>query len=187
MDKFKAARSTDDELYSDFLRGDSAAIEELMTRYGNSLTIFIYGYLHDMQDAEDMMIEAFARIVVKRPVIRSGGFKAYLFKTGRNLASRQHMLLTRLPTFCLDDIEEEISDYRSLEDRALDMERKRALNLCLDRIDPQLKEALWLVYVEELSYEAAARIMGISRKRVDKLLQKGKEKLRAELDKEEVG
>lgn len=187
MDKFKAEEPTDDELYSNFLRGDTAAIEELMTRYGNSLTIFIYGYLHDIQDAEDMMIEAFARIVVKRPVIRSGGFKAYLFKTGRNLASRHHLLSMRLPTFCLDYIEEEISDYRSLEDRALDMERKKALNLCLDRIEPQLKEALWLVYVEELSYEAAARIMEISRKRVDKLLQKGKEKLRAELYKEDIG
>ena len=71
---------TDSECYNLFLKGDTAAYDELMLRYGDSLTYYLYGYLHDWHDAEDMMIEAFARIMAKRPRIGEGAFKAYLFK-----------------------------------------------------------------------------------------------------------
>ena len=60
------------------------------------------------------------------------------------------------------------------------------LHICLDRIEPQLKEALWLVYFEEMSYREAADIMGVNTKRIDHLLTRGKRKLREELEKEGV-
>jgi len=81
---------SDDILYNSFLSGDTSAYDSLMVRYGDSLTIYLYGYLHNWQDAEDMMIEAFARVMVRMPRIRDGGFKPYLYKTARNLASRFH-------------------------------------------------------------------------------------------------
>ena len=79
---------SDHELYSLFLAGDTRAYDELMIRYGDSLTVYLNGYLHDWHDAEDLMIEAFARIMAKKPRIREEGFKAYLYRTARNLASR---------------------------------------------------------------------------------------------------
>ena len=72
----------DDELYRQFLDGDNRSYEELMIRYGDSLTVYLNGYLHNWQDAEDLMIEAFARVMVKRPVLRvTNGFKASLYTT----------------------------------------------------------------------------------------------------------
>ena len=59
----------DDELYSSFISGDNSAYDELMIRYGDSLTIYMNAYLHNWQDSEDMMIEDFARIMVKKPRI----------------------------------------------------------------------------------------------------------------------
>ena len=61
---------SDHELYSLFLAGDTRAYDELMIRYGDSLTVYLNGYLHDWHDAEDLMIEAFARIMAKKPRIR---------------------------------------------------------------------------------------------------------------------
>ena len=84
---------SDDELYKNFLNGDSSSYDQLMIRYGDSLTFYINGYTHDIQDAEDLMIEAFARIMVKKPRIHEGAFKAYLYKTARNLASRFRLVL----------------------------------------------------------------------------------------------
>ena len=83
-------------------------------------------------------------------------------------------------------MEEEIPDHRTPEDHFGNRERNEAIRLCMERIDPKMKEALWLVYIEDLSYEAAAKIMGVGRKRIDKLLQTGKERMRSELDKEGV-
>ena len=60
------------------------------------------------------------------------------------------------------------------------------LHLCLERIDPQLREALWLVYFEDMSYKAAAHIMGVNTKRIEHLLTRGKKKMREELEKEGI-
>ncbi|MCR4727514.1 MAG: hypothetical protein K5796_02515 [Lachnospiraceae bacterium] len=98
---------TDFELYNLYLSGDSASYDELMIRYGDALTVYLNGYVHNLQDAEDLMIEVFARIMAKKPSIRDGGFKAYLYKTARNLATRFHIRKSRMETFSLDSMEEE--------------------------------------------------------------------------------
>ena len=176
----------DDTLYRLFLSGETSAYDELMIRYGDNLTFFLCGYLRSLQDAEDLMIEAFARIMVKKPRIREGGFKAYLFKTARNLAARLHSRSGRAGIFSLEGMEKEIAAGLSPEGSLQDQERTRILHLCLERIDPQMREALWLVYFEDLSYADASAVMGVNRKRVDKLLQKGKTMMRTELAKEGI-
>ena len=182
----EATMQSDDILYSQFLDGNTSAYDELMIRHGDSLTFYLYGYLHNWHDAEDLTIEAFARIMVKRPRIRNGGFKAYLYKTARNLASRFHSRESRIESFSLEGAERELADSLTPEDHLQQEEKKQILHLCLERIDPELKEALWLVYFEGLSYTDAAAVMGVSKKRVDKLLQRGKTILRTELMKEGI-
>lgn len=197
---------TDFELYNLYLAGDGASYDELMIRYGDALTVYLNGYVHNLQDAEDLMIEVFARIMAKKPSIRDGGFKAYLYKTARNLATRFHIRKSRMETFSLDSMEEEsrslieaeIASGRGIpgaprptesagpEQEILDKEEYKLLHLCLENIEPELKEALWLVYASGMSYLEAAKIMKVSSKRIDRLVQRGKEQLRNELSKEGV-
>ena len=175
----------DDELYRQFLDGDNRSYEELMIRYGDSLTAYLNGYLHNWQAAEDLMIEAFARVMVKRPVLRvTNGFKAYLYKTARHLAARFHDRKTRVQEFSFDEMGEEGLEHWLAAGREPDGEREQILHLCLGRIDPELKEAIWLVYLEEMSYKEAAQVMGVTAKRIDNLLARGKTHLRRELEKE---
>lgn len=177
---------SDDELYIGYLNGDESAIGELMIRYGDRLTLFLHAFLHNWHDAEDMTVEAFARIMVKKPLIREGGFRAYLYRTARNFAIKHKTAENRLKTFSLDGMENELSDGGTIDELFQNGEKRKAVSLCLDRIDPRLKEALWLVYVEDLSYKDAAEVMKVSTKRVDKLLQNGKEHMRRELCREGV-
>lgn len=174
---------SDDESYRRFLAGDTSAYDELMIRYGDSLTFYLNGYLRSWQNAEDLMIEAFARIMVKRPSIREGGFKAYLYKTARNLASRFAAKEKRTQTFCLDGQEEKLPGSDELEARILREEKKAVLYRCLDRISPEYREALWLVYMDDLSYAQAAEVMHVNKKKIDNLLTRGRQSLRAELEK----
>ena len=186
----------DDTLYQHFLQGDTASYDELMIRYGDRLTFYLHGYLHDINDAEDLMIEAFARIMAKRPNIGEGAFKAYLFKTARNLALRHQDKKQRMQVFSIDGLDSEIADkvlaagtgqierYSPVEEDIGHEERKQILHLCLDRIEPELKEALWLIYFEEMSYAEAAAVMKVNRKKIDHLLQRGKKNMRIELLKE---
>ena len=58
----------DEELYRQYLRGDEAGLEALMRKYGNPLTLYINGYLHDVHEAEDLMIEVFSYLFTKSRV-----------------------------------------------------------------------------------------------------------------------
>ena len=177
---------TDDDLYESFIAGDKTCLDELMLRYGDSLICYLYGYLKSMEDAEDLMIDTFARLMVKRPSIKSGCFKAYLYKIARNLAARFYTRQHRAEMFSMDGLETEPEGAELIEDTILGSEKRRILNVCLDNIEPQLKEALWLVYVEDLSYAQAAEVMRISVKKLDHLLQKGKKELKSELVREGI-
>ena len=105
---------------------------------------------------------------------RSGCFKAYLFKTGRNLALRFGAKRGRLQTFAIEELTEEPSSPEETEAQFLDQERRLALHRCLNRIEPQYREALWLVYMEGLSYREASEVLRVSEKKIDRLLQQGK-------------
>jgi RNA polymerase sigma-70 factor (ECF subfamily) len=176
----------DDELYQRYLSGDTVAYDTLMLRHGDRLVLYLNGYLHDWQDAEDLMIEAFAQIMVKKPTIRAGNFKAYLYRTARNLASRFHTSFRKVRVFSLEAmaLDEQLADGTLLENRLEEQERARTLHRCLARIEPTLREALWLVYFEGLSYAQTAEVMRVNSKRVEKLLARGKEHLRTELERE---
>ncbi len=176
---------TDDELYRQYLAGENSAFDELMLRYGDSLTLYLAAILHDWHDAEDLMIEAFARIMVKRPAIRRG-FKAYLFKTGRNLAVRFAARQGRTQAFAPEDLQEEAASPEHTETQVLDAERKQTLHRCLNRLAPEYREALWLVYMEDVSYRQASEVLGVKEKKLDHLLERGKRMLRQELEKEGV-
>ena len=177
---------SDDELYNRFLTGDVSSYDDLMIRYGDSLTVYLCGYLHNWHDAEDLMIEAFARILVKKPHIRSGNFKAYLFRTARNLATNFYAARKRADVFSLEELETELPGGSMPEEMLQDAETKRILQICMERIDPMVREALWLVYRENLSYADTAGVMRISSKKVDNLLEKGKKLMREELKREGV-
>ena len=175
---------SDDQLYRRFRDGEVSAYDELMVRLGDGLVFYLNGYLHHWQDAEDLMIEAFARIMVRKPLIAEGKFKAYLYRTARNLAANYFERVRRRTAFLLDETEP--VDGRQVEELLQEDERKRTLHLCLERIDPDLQEVLWLVYFEEMTYAQAGMVMGMSTRKIDRLLANGKKKLRTELEKEGI-
>ena len=73
---------SDETAYRQYLDGEQKAADMLVEKYGDPLTLYINGYLKDMQEAEDLMIEAFSQIFAKeRPITSAGAFQAYLYKT----------------------------------------------------------------------------------------------------------
>ena len=95
----------DGDFYRQYLNGDDAGLEALMEKYGDPLTVYLDGYLHDIHEAEELMLDVFAYLFTKKPRIREGGFKAYLYKAARHMALR-HKSKQRL-MFSLDALTEE--------------------------------------------------------------------------------
>ena len=175
---------SDEELYMLFLNGHTECYDELMVRYGDTLTAYLKGFLQSFEDAEDLMIEAFANIMAKKPKIKNG-FKAYLFRTGHNLVYHLYIKKNKVKIFSLDDMDEEITaDGENFEEKLCNDEQKKALHKCIGRLDPELREAVWLVYFENISYEQTAVIMDVSKKKVDYMLTRAKVVLKREMGKE---
>jgi len=177
---------SDSELYRQFFEGDTTAYDKLMIRYADNLTCYLKGFLNSMEDAEDLMIEAFSVIMAKKPRIKEGNFKAYLFKVGHNLVSRHYKKSKRLEVFSLSDIDEEMPDGENFESRILKDEKEKALHRSIERLAPELREAIWLIYFEKMTYENAAEIIGTSKIKLNHTLEKARQILKQELEKEGI-
>ena len=157
-------------IYNDYLSGDAKALERLMEIYGDKLTLYINGYIKNLHDSEDLLIEVFAYLISKRPNIKSS-FESYIYKAARNHAlmflrkAKRHIILTG--EVCI-------------------AERNKRIYDCMEYLPSAQKEALYLVYLEGMSYKEAAAVLRKSAKQIDKLLQLGKKKLRPLLETEGI-
>ncbi len=176
---------TDVTLYRRYLEGDESGLTALMERYGNSLTFYMNGYLHDLNDAEDLMIEAFAYLFVKKPRIREN-FKAYLYKTARHLALRFVARNRLRRCFGFEDLGQEPENGTLIEEVIQTEERNRILHLCMEQLNSDYREALYLVYFENMRHAQAAAVMGKSAKQVADLVYRGKHSLRIRLEQEGI-
>ena len=122
---------TEDQLYQQYLAGDAAAGDTLMLRCGDALTAYLDAFVHNPEDAEDLMLDCFTIILVNKPVIEDGHFRPYLFRMARNKANRLWKLRFRRQEFSLD--ESLVSSDDSPEDAIQKSERSRILHKCLNR------------------------------------------------------
>ena len=178
--------SGDDELYQRYLDGDAVAFDALLEKYSGRLVLYLTGLTGNIHDAEDLAIDVFAGVMMKKPAIRPGGFQAYVYKAARHRATRFHLLKKRLSVFSLEDAQVDEALTARPEDVFLHDERRQTVRRCLNRIAPEPREALWLVFFEEMTYAGAAAVLGMSPKRIDNLLVRGKRLMRAELAKEGI-
>ena len=175
---------TDEELYRRYLDGDDAGLSELMARYGDALTIYIDGYLGDIHEAEDLMIEVFSYLCLKKPRIRDGAMKAYIYKAARHMTLRNKS--RRRAVFSLEDLTYEPEAEQLVEEVVGSAERMGTLHLCMGKLHDEYREALYLTYFEGLSYAETAEVMGKSVKQITNLVYRGKQSLRGLLEKEGI-
>ncbi|MFI3207885.1 MAG: sigma-70 family RNA polymerase sigma factor [Eubacteriales bacterium] len=175
---------TDKILYDQFLRGDDNALEKLINTHKESLTLFIYGYLHNMTESENMMIDVFAQLVVSTSKFRGDAtLKTYLFTIARNEALRY--LKKNKHHLSLDNMDDNLLASADLIE--LDIfkeERNRMLYLCMKKLAQDYQDVLFLLYFEDMTYKEAAKIMKKSEKQITNLAYRGKKALKEKLEKE---
>ncbi len=176
----------DEALYRAYLDGNDAGLSLLMEQYGDRLTFYINGYIRDMHEAEDLMIEAFAYLIAKKPKIREGCFKAYLYKMARNLSLRTIAKKRESMSFSLEEIDKEPGSKVFIEEIIEKEELNQCLYLCMDRLKSEYKEALYLVYFENMRHKEVAKIMKKSEKQISNLIHRGRKSLKKHLEEEGI-
>ena len=170
----------DEVLYRRFLdTRNEADLTILFERHKDALTLFLYGYVHNMEDAEELMIDSFAEVAAGRTIFAGrSSFKTWLFAVARNLA-RMHLRRHRVETVPMDEAPEIAGDPSvGPEQMLLKDERNRTLYQAMEQLDEQARQVLSLVYFEDMNYDEVARVLGKTRRQTYKLAERSKEKLK---------
>ena len=74
--------------YRRFLSGDERGLEQLIALYQRGLLRFLYGYVHDIGLAEDILTDVFMTLYYKRSFKEQddASLKTYIYKIARNKA-----------------------------------------------------------------------------------------------------
>ena len=100
------------------------------------------------------------------------------------MALRQKRM--RKPLFSLDELTNEPDGRRLVEEVIRTEERNRILHLCMDGLNPDYREVLYLTYFEGMSYAQAAEVTGKTVKQITNMVYRGKESLRKLLEQEGI-
>ena len=170
---------TDEECYRRFLRERSEDdLRILFERYRESLYLFLLGCVRNPEDAEELMMDAFA-VVASGTAAFSGrsSFKTWLFSIARNRAGT--FLRKRRFTFVEpDDLPAEGTPEISI----LREEEKQQLYRALETLPGQYRQVLYLLYFEQMDREDACRVMHVTKKQLYNLTERGRSALREALE-----
>ncbi len=172
--------------YRRYLDGDDKGLLTLIDEYKTGLVLYVNSIVCDLGLAEEIMIDTFAKLAVKKPRFRGeGSFKTWLYAIGKNLAFDTLKKAGRgdVP---LEEAERYTDDGRSVEEDYLRTERNIALRRVLDGLKHDYRSAVWLVYFENFSPSEAARVMKMTRRRFTTLLYRAKKSLKERLEKEGI-
>lgn len=164
--------------YRRFLNGEEDAFDEIMEQLFHGLVCFIDRYVHDMHTAEDIAIDTFCDLIVHRHRYNfKVTLKTYLYMVGRSRAL-DHLKHRKVIRFVELSEAAYAPDVQEIEETMYIDERKKALNAALEQLPADMRAAVHLVYLEEMSYAQAARVMKKSQKQIDNLLYRAKKELR---------
>ncbi len=170
---------SDETIYYRFLSaGDGRDLAVLLERHRESLTLFIHSYVHDLEDAEELMMDAFAAVAAGRnPFAARSSFRTWLFSIGKRLAL-QHLRKKRTPADALD---ENLAGGSTPDMEILQDEKKNQLYQALGRLNEEYRQTLLLLYFEDMSYEEAGKVMKKTRRQMYNLAERGKKAMKEEL------
>ena len=169
---------TDEALYRRYRAEDNDAdLEALLSRHRDGLLLFLFSFVRSAEDAEELLMDTFARLAVDKPAFDSrhpGSFKSWLYAIGRNNAL-MHIRHRKMETVSFEEGIPSEADIPDVE--LLRKERNRKLYQAMAAIKPEYRRALTLLYLEEWSHEEIAEAMGLKLKQVYNLIDRFSEDL----------
>ncbi len=186
--------SSDHGLLEAARTGDEAAFAELVRRYRNQITNYVYRMTNDYDLAVDLAQETFLRVYRAADRYQSSyAFSTYIYRIATNLAiselrRRKRRRLVSLTGFFQEreqggePAELDPADVRPLQDVTLvSEERRAAVGRAIASLPEKYRAPLVLRDIEERSYEEIAGILEMSEGTVKSRISRARAFLRDKL------
>ena len=188
-------RTTDQALVESVQKGDKRAFDALVIKYQSRIVKEITRYLHDPVESLDVAQEAFIKAYRALPNFRGdSAFYTWLYRIAINTAKNHLVSMGRRPP--QDDIEASEAEYyegpsalkdtASPENMVLRDEIEQVIFSAIETLPDDLRTAITLRELEDMSYEEIAEAMdcpiGTVRSRIFRAREVIDKKLRPLLD-----
>lgn len=159
-------QSSDSEIISDFLKGNSSSFNFIVLKYQKKVYWVVRRMVLDHDDADDITQEVFIKLYRTMSDFRGeSSLFTYLYKIAVNY-SLNHLKKNRNKFEKLKNIDEEsynIKDSSKSQDAMMaDKEREKLLKDAMLALPDQQRAVFSLRFYDELSYEEISKILGKS-------------------------
>ena len=170
-------KDLDIKLYNEYLDGEKGAFELLYNKYKDKIQYFVYNIVKDYQKAEDITQDVFIYIMQNK--IKDGySFKYYIYLVAKSRAYNQiNMEKRRTEINEKYNLNETMRIEQDVADIITKDEKRQAIITAINMLDDRYKNAMYLVKIEELTYQETAQILGESIQNVKNLIHRGKKEL----------
>jgi len=172
------------------LDGDQSAFKEILNRYRGSIYNLIYKMVHNREETEDLVQEAFIKAFASLETFNEEyAFSTWLYKIAINNCI-DHFRKRRLKTFSIDSpieskngtIKREFSDTSTLPDRPLlSKEKTKLIEDAIENLPEKYRISIVLRHNEDKSYEEISQILGIPLGTVKARIFRAREMLKKQL------
>lgn len=183
--------ASDHELIEAVKGGEESAFDEVVMRYRQPITNYIFRILNDYEEAVDLSQETFVRVYFAIERYHTEfAFSTYIYRIATNLAISEIRKRKRRKLFSLtglfqsdDDRKEfDIADEKKLQDVDLiEFEKKAAVSRAIAALPEKYRLPIVLRDIEERSYDQVAEILGLSLGTTKSRISRGRAMLREKL------
>ncbi|NOX89418.1 MAG: sigma-70 family RNA polymerase sigma factor [Calditrichaeota bacterium] len=179
---------TDEELIARFQQGDNYAFNLLVKRYKDPLLNFVYRFVGEKEEAEDIVQETFLRLFKNKHYYREiAKFSTWIYTIAGNLAKtelrrRRRRKLLSISHFMTSEKDYDIPDEDSNPERETNtVITDRIIQKAIDKLTPKFKQVIILRDIQGFSYEEIAEIVGIPLGTVKSRVNRARLKLQEDL------
>lgn len=178
-------RMSDEELMRHLQDGVEDAFNILVGRYRERLASYLYHFLHDQKQTEDLLQETFLRVFRNRhsyePIAK---FSTWLYTIAGNLARSEYRRRKRHRTYSIYGEHEDEEYELPIPSDALSPDRfaergihSRRIEEALESLSDDFREVVVLRDIQQMSYEEIAEITALPMGTVKSRINRGRTKL----------
>jgi RNA polymerase sigma-70 factor (ECF subfamily) len=181
-------KPSDEDLIERFQKGDLYAFDLIVKRYKEQLLNFVYRFVGNQEEAEDIVQETFLRVYRKRKAYkRIAKFSTWIYTIAGNLSRTELRRRKRRKLFSVTDMGYEDRDYE-ISDEGYNPEnhvegviQEEIIHAEINNLSPKFREVIILRDVQELSYEEISKIIRVPIGTVKSRVNRGRLKLQSRL------
>jgi len=171
----------DQELLDRCLAGEDSAWEALLKSYNRKIYNLCYRFTGRAEEAEDVTQEVFIKVfqTLKSYHAAQGSFTTWLNRVARNhLVDHYRRARKDRVTSSLEDelpeAEQHPSPHMEPTGQVESRERREVLQQALDKLSPDLREAVILRDLHDLDYEEIAQVLSVPQGTVKSRINRGR-------------